>query len=505
MKHYSAKTRTLSLLLALLLTAPILASCSESAVNTETEKPSESSADPAAVAESVETVPEETELQPNLPDITFDDQTFTILTSGVNDTNGQDWQTYDIWVESMNGEVINDTVFERNLYLEDTYKVKIAEYKTEGTTFDEIKKEVTADSGAFNAAMTHIENSATLAQGGFLHNLYTAVNIDTSMPWWDQRAVNDLEILGKLYFATGDITVIDNDATWVLMFSKQMHQNYQLDNLYDLVRENKWNYDVMLDMITATASDLNGDGALTWQDDQFGFITSGDSGFGLMYASGEKLATTDENKQIVALKDAERLSGVVDKASLLMANKDLTFQTGYESTTPDDIRTMFEEGRGLFYGEVMQCIIRMRASETDFGLIPWPKYDEIQTEYYNWIHTTAGRGVVIPSSQDDLEIAGVVLEAMAAKSMYTVTPAYYEVSMTYKYMRDTESAEMLDIILQSRIYDLAKIYNLGGVVGNIATIINQGTGKFASTWKSTQKIFAKTLEKVLRNFEDLES
>ena len=499
MTKHPQKTRILSLILTLLLTAPVLSSCSESAVNTETTAPVESSADPAAV----ETLPEETELQPDLPDITFDDQSFTILTSGVMDA-GQDWVTYDIWVESMNGEVINDTVFERNLYLEDTYKIKFAEYKTEGSTFEEIKKEVQADSGLFNAAMINIENSATLAQTGFLHNLYAASYIDTSMPWWDQRAVTDLEILGKLYLLTGDITVIDNDATWVLMFNKQMHQNYQLDNLYDLVRENKWNYDIMLEMVSSAASDLNGDGKMTWQDDQFGFITSGDSGYGLMYASGEKLVTTDADKNIVSLKDAERLSGVVEKASLIMANKGLTFQTGYESTLPDDIRAMFEEGRGLFYGEVMQCIIRMRASETDFGLIPWPKYDETQEEYYNWIHTTAGRGVVIPTSQDDLEIAGVILEAMAAKSMYTVTPAYYEVSMTYKFMRDTESAEMLDIILQSRIYDLGRIFNFGNVVTNIAGIINQGTGNFASTWKSSQKVFAISLERAIKNYARLE-
>ena len=98
MTKHPQKTRILSLILTLLLTAPVLSSCSESAVNTETTAPVESSADPAAV----ETLPEETELQPDLPDITFDDQSFTILTSGVMDA-GQDWLTYDIWVESMNG------------------------------------------------------------------------------------------------------------------------------------------------------------------------------------------------------------------------------------------------------------------------------------------------------------------------------------------------------------------------------------------------------------------
>ena len=262
-------------------------------------------------------------------------------------------------------------------------------------------------------------------------------------------------------------------------------------------------YDRMLEMVTMTAADLDGNGKMT-KADQFGFITSDASSYGLLYASGEKLASFDADKNIVPLDNAERLSGVVEKAAPILSNQDITFLTGRDGTGADDIRFMFEEGRGLFFGEVMQCIIRMRASENDFGLIPWPKYDETQEDYYTWIHTTAGRGLVIPSSQDDLEMAGVIVEAMAAKSMYTVTKAYYDVALTYKYMRDHESAEMLDIILQSRIYDLAKIYNTGGAVGNIASLITNGKGNFASTWKTTQKVFGKLLEKTIKNFEELE-
>lgn len=100
-------------------------------------------------------------------------------------------------------------------------------------------------------------------------------------------------------------------------------------------------------------------------------------------------------------------------------------------------------------------------------------------------------------------MTGVILEAMAAKSMYTVTPAYYDVALTYKYMRDADSAEMLDIILQSRIYDLAKIYNFGGVCASIAKIISTGEGNFASTWKRSEKLFEKNVEHAVEQFAKL--
>lgn len=499
------KKQALTLLLACLMVLPMLAACSENAADKEETAAPETTAPttPSAEEETVAEPEEEEEILPDIPALDFEGRTFTFLTSGINDTNGADWETYDIWVEELNGDVINDAVIERNLELEDTYNVKIAEYKTNSTTLTEIQTEVKAASGAFNAAMTHIENGANLSQGGYLNNLYDLPYFNAEQPWWDPRAVDDLEVMGGLYFATGDITVIDNDATWVLMFNKQLHEDLQLENLYDLVREDRWTFDVFHELALQGSLDIDGDGALTWKNDQFGFLTSGDSAYGLMYASGEKLVLPDDEAIFKPLEDINRLTSVVEKAAAIMGDKMLTFQTGYEGSGSNDLRIIFEEGRGLFFGEVMQCIIRMRESETNFGLIPWPKFDETQTDYYNWVHTSAGRGVVVPASETDYEFAGAIVEAMAARSMYTVTPAYYDVALTYKYMRDTESAEMLDIILNSRIYDLGRIYNFASLCSNIAATINNGTGGLASTWAKSQKAFNRTIEKSVDKYAEL--
>ncbi len=495
------KKRALSLFLALLILALSVTACSE--VKEETN---ETTGESAPTSNTGETVPEaegETELQPNLPDISFDDRTFTFLTSGQNDTNGKDWETYDVWVESTNGEVINDAVFERNLYIEETYGAKIAEFKTTSTTFDEIRKEVQSDSGSFDAAMTHFENSASLGKDGFLHNLNSIDYLDLSMPWWDQRGVEELTILNSLYIATGDITVIDNDATWVLMFNKQLVDDYQIPNLYDLVREDKWYYDTLYDLMSQGTKDLDGDGELNYRRDQFGFLTTVDSAYGLLFAAGQPLVVRDPDAVLTPVSDIERLVGVVEKATAMMSDKNIVYREDFESIGTDPLRNIFEEGRGLFYGEVMQCIKRMRNSDTDFGLIPWPKYDEGQDRFYNWIHSSAGRGVVVPANKTDFEFIGVVLEAMAAKSMYTLTPAYYDISMTYKFMRDADSSEMLDIILDSRFYDLSLIYNFG-MSTIITSMITSGANTFASKWKAMSKSFAKNIEKTVNKLSQLE-
>jgi hypothetical protein len=87
--------------------------------------------------------------------------------------------------------------------------------------------------------------------------------------------------------------------------------------------------------------------------------------------------------------------------------------------------------------------------------------------------------------------------------MYTVTPAYYDVALTYKYMRDTDSAEMLDIILDSRVYDLGLIANCGSMAGSIAGVITNGTGNLASTWAKSERAFQKMMDKAVEKYADV--
>ena len=486
------KHTLIALFLALITIAPTLLSCASDPVETTPV---------AENTETVETQPEvETELLPDIPALDFGAEEFMFLTSDANDTNGADWQTYDVWVENTTGDVINDAVYERNLYLEETYNIKMSQ--SQGITETLAKQDVTAGTGDYDAVMTNITAAANLAQAGYTISMYDLPYIDLSKPWWDQGCTEDLELLGNIYFATGDITVIDNDATWVLMFNKQLYEDNGFDNIYDKVRENDWYYDDMLEMMSAAALDVNGDGKMLHADDIFGFATSDDSGQGLYYASGEKLVYKDSDGFPYLCDDAERMVGVAEKAGKIMSDKMLTINTSVIGTS-DGLRIHFEEGRALFFGEVMQCIIRMRESETAFGLIPWPKYDEAQENYHHFVHGTAGKVVTITAAAQNPEMSGAIVEAMAAKSMYTLTPAYYDVAITRKYMRDEESIEMLDIILQDRRYDLGYIYNWGNLYANIRTIIVQGKDSFASTWEKSQKAFNTAMEKTLVKYEEL--
>ena len=149
-----------------------------------------------------------------------------------------------------------------------------------------------------------------------------------------------------MYFGTGDITVIDNDATWVLMFNKSMHENLSLDNIYSLVREGKWTNDAMLKMCEAAAADVNGDGTRTWQSDNFGLATTGMTILGLFYSTGEKLTARDSDGYPILTPDTGRMADAIVSSARILSNANLSVVAGIAPEADVyAMETMFEEGR----------------------------------------------------------------------------------------------------------------------------------------------------------------
>lgn len=78
-------------------------------------------------------------------------------------------------------------------------------------------------------------------------------------------------------------------------------------------------------------------------------------------------------------------------------------------------------------------------------------------------YTTVDAGTnlyFVPVTASDPERTSIILEALAAEGYREVIPAYYEVALQTKYTRDDLSVQMLDIIKESRVFDIGYyIYN----------------------------------------------
>ena len=134
-------------------------------------------------------------------------------------------------------------------------------------------------------------------------------------------------------------------------------------------------------------------------------------------------------------------------------------------------KAIFADKRVLFRSEILDVVDQYSDIDMDFGILPYPKYNEKQKDYVSIIIPDV---VVtsVPIDCTDPEKISVILEAMAGKSHETLLKAYYDVTLKRKNSRDNESSDMLDIIFSNRMYMFDMVFDWGGIKNAIIESVN---------------------------------
>ena len=502
--------RTMAVLIALLMLVPTLASCSDN--NPAESKETTAQQETSQTAESTdasadETTAEDERIKPNIPESAdFGGDTITFLHWYNTAWTETVRQSRDIYAEGITGEAINDAVYNRNVKIEDAYKVKIALQLEQSTDIASmVGQQVTAGDSTYDVVYQLLSAAPALIQKSYFHNLFNVPNIDLEKPWWDQNSISSLSTMGILPLVSTSINVNDKDATAALAFNKTIAENNQLEDLYTLVREGKWTYDKLTEMAEATYNDSNGDGTMT-PDDVYGFLGGRDVIDSLYHGSGSQFITKNENDEFVFTFGTERDVDVISKGIDIVNSVWYFNHHAWKDQSDILYRQIFETGHGLFFWMRLDDVTNMRAGDADFGIIPIPKYEEAQDKYYSLVsqHTTGLMSIPITCAGDELSMVGMVLEALAAESHYTLIPEYIETSLKTKNSRDAESADMLDIILGNRVFDPMNVYSFANFGDAIMDAADANNKDMASLIKSKEKLVNKSIEKVLKAISAVE-
>ena len=412
--------------------------------------------------------PAESGIDPELPEIDFENYAFTFLTHLYD---GGDWVNptpLEIIAEETSDEPIIDAVYRRNLKIKEKYNIDIKMIPNSDVK-SILNKDVKAGDSTYDAVVMYGDHVQGIITADLLLDTSHLPYIDLDKPWWDP-AIRSLSIINKNYLLAGDLLILDNEATNVLLFNKKLMADLSIDLPYKTVKENKWTMDAMHNIIKNGASDLNGDGLMSAFEDRWGFTVFNDTIHALLVAGGGALAVKDENDIPYMDFASQKNLAVLDKVFDLLYNPDYVLfaknipAIGRQADTGLEVyKTGFEENRILFLWARMRVVELFRGMESDFGIIPLPKYDEAQDKYYSIVNpfTTALLG--IPKNAENLDRVSIILEVLAAESRYTLKPAYYEVVLQRKYARDAESEEMLDLIFSSRVFDIGGVYSFGNI------------------------------------------
>lgn len=493
--------KALALLLALLTVLPLFAACGKANPPEDTTAASTEVTVPTTEAEDTPNVPAADEL-----DIAGE---FNILVSG-------NWAWNDFESDTTDGTIIDSAIYRRNMYMLDTYGVEItnedivkyASAMGSGDGFMKVYNGYMSGTQDYDAAMVGTFDVATLAYYGILQDLNSTPYIDLSKDYWDQKANEDLSLKGQMYYSTGDISLSDNRSTNVLFFNKEMIKMYGLDNPYELVENNKWTYEAFSSMVKQVGEDLNQDGVYDGND-RFGLLSANDDKLAMLAAARERIATINADGEIELSLYNERVVNIYDQYVALCSDFSHVFnwQWNYLTGASGNVATneervaMMNTNRALFYFHMMFYIDYLRDIETDFGILPFPKFDETQKEYGHSVSAWHSEFVCIPKNIKDLERTGLVLEVLAYQGKKLLTPAYYEKTLVGKYTRDEESAAMLDIIFATRVFDLGIYYNIGTYKDRICTILRDG-GSLSSIYDTYKPAADKKLETINSLFRD---
>lgn len=466
-----------------LLLALVLASCGEAAQDAAVT--TQQAAEAAAEAETVTT--EEPKLEPDLPESDFEGYEFRVLTKGVDNVH---WKSKDIYSEEQNGEALNDAVFLRNSRICEKYNFTISERITNNGTWNlytDVRNSVLAAEDVYDMAAIGLSaDIRTLAADGMLLDLNTVPYMDLSKPWYDQNAGEQMSIAHKLYATVGDMVVMDDEATLVVLFNKKLADEYGTGDLYAAVRDGKWTMDAMRNAMIKSTADLDGDGEHT-ELDLWGVIGEVGNAYMYMTSAGVTMIEKDRNDIPSFSMNSDRVYSAFEK--MMTINGDFDYCMYAQVFNKKYTKDVFEEcfdpafsaNRVLFNTAGLVRVTVFRAMDTDFGLLPMPKFDEDQADYRCAVSLGCADSISVPVTATDPERTGIIIEALSAESRYTVAPAFYETTLRGKAIRDDESEETLDIILSNRIFDLAQMYDWGSLVSSINNLCTNQSHDIAST------------------------
>ncbi len=488
--------KAFALLLCCLAILSLLVSCGE-------ETPASTT-----VSVGTETAPKD----PNMPDF--------LDAEAIGDISGEfpilvagNWAWNDYESAGEDGTVVDTAIYRRNKFMEETYEVEITnedivKYSSamgSGDGYRRIYTDYMSGDDNFSAAMIGTYDVATLAYNGYIHDLNDMNYLDLSKSYWDQKANEDLAMMGKMYYTTGDISVADNRATYVLFFNKNMIEEYGMENPYDLVRNNEWTLDKFGSMVKSIGEDVNQDGIYA-SGDIFGLMTPTDTHLAILSAADERICSVDDNGQLALTFYSERVVNLYDKYLDIVGDHShsLNYQFNYVtgantmSVSAEDRISMFNTNKALFYSHTMFYMDNLRDLEGDFGILPYPKFDKEQENYRNLVSAWHAQFLCVPESVQDLDRSGIVLELLAYKGKELLTPAYYEKTLVGQYTRDEESAEMLDLIFDNLVYDLGIYYNIGTYKSQLTAMVR--TGQSLTTIYETYRSPAEVKVKEINEF-----
>lgn len=392
----------------------------------------------------------------NLSTATFPGKTYTII-GKYSVGSAQNFPE-----ETETGEVVNDALYQRDRAIEERYGITFNYVHTDsgGTTVSKAEADVMAGGTTYNMIQgSMLTCTNVLLNKGLLTKINDLDYIDVSQSWWNSRCESDLAINGNFYYITGVMMYEHYNEASCIMFNKTMVEDYGIEDLYSLVEKGEWTFDKMAE----TAK------VISPMSDHYRFGLNDISGYGFYFGAGLRITYFDKESTPYFEPDVTvKMADVIDKYSAVFADESISVNNTYNWENSITLEkggsdNYFTSGLVLFQGATTGHVVGWRGEELDFGILPMPKYDVNQSGYISYANPWSGSSIAFPILLEDPDMTGLIAEALAYESKIYLEPAMYDNLLKTRGARDQESEEMLNIIYNSKTFDLCDICEWGGL------------------------------------------
>ena len=469
-------------LLALGMTASSVISCGDTAENPGTD---------TVTGEATTEAVTEAEIPDDLPEYDAKGETFTVNC----DENDLGWL-----YEEIDGDIVDDAIYYRDLAVKERFNVDI-EYVGDldySNNAKRITQSVTAGDDAYQLCVIHAVNTCNLALEGYFLNWYDVPHVNFSKPWWAASTTEDLSHNDVCFLAVGDYVMNALSNTYCMFYNKTLAENYDIPDIYTTVFDGKWTMDTLVGITKDIYQDLNSNGVKD-DDDFFGMASDGRSNVETyLWAFGSKVINKGSDGALTVDYYNEKTIDIVNTlCAAYHDNLGLRMGGGWHYGA-----NLFSESRTVFANGLIGHAGGFRELADDYGIIPYPKWDEAQKEYHTMVDGSHGV-LCIPNTCGNVELTGIMIEALNAETHKSVVPAYYETSLKDKYARDQQSIELLDLIVSSRVFDMGYIYDgWSGVCFFLEKLVPNNDNNLASLWTTNEKKVTDHYQEVIDYFND---
>ncbi len=401
-----------------------------------------------------------------------------------------------------NGDTINDAVYRRNLAVEEQYNCTISLLTAEEDDLVAKKAIMAGDDFTDLMIIDSMSQTTDLCAIGLFSNLSDMPELRLDAAWWDQP-IRALSIYGKQFVTTGAITIKDDLSQMCVMFNKELANKFDYNDFYQQVLDGTWTWELMKNRTKNVYSDLNGDGEMGPYD-QYGMITFDDGPYFMAVGADMRTVIYDDatDTYLSNWESEDVMTKLTDYIDFAISTPGIIIR---ESRRADNmfgdgeaINRVFREDRALFWVGNFGATVSMRDMESDFGLLPIPKWNEEQKQYCCTV-TGGSAPITIPITVPDPHITALIADAMAYESMFTLTPSFYDVFLDEKILRDEDSHATVDLMFASKKYDFDWQLDITEIDRSISDMVqnhsNNLVKKIASSAKRAQKLIDSYVEK----------